>query len=598
MAETFKGLITDEGINQARFVDDQNEPSSGNSGWYITPYKFSISEDKGSFDKSRDLSSRKDTWVENYFTKVEKFMNNKLLLTVTILGDASDVQRRIGELYITAKTKEPSGDELGEEYLYCLVQTIEDDLIFKPGVTLEFQLFIALNNDGVSDTYTIDYELKQDLSDYQLLSEKSQPDGYCPLDSSAKVPRKHVLELNCHPASCISGKVDTETGYPNILTYTNQTVKFSVGDSNPSLEVIFPDGEYKEFTHINNFSTSSLSSGTYNLFINKSGNIVALKNNCYSSRKTPGRAITEVYYTTETGYTDAAWTRPNLYNSNGVMGGSSPAAEASGERSAAFEAWRAFDDSDSTYWYNSPGSTSSSLTAWITYYTPEPVKLQSVVISSNNSYYVVKSGSIQASNDNSNWTTIAYINNPSAAINYSISIASNDYYKYFRFFATSLKPNVGDFAYYNWTVKNIAMSGMVRQSYTYQQKHVRVISGNLENGDIWLDTSTKPYNMYQYNNGVLEPVDYVRLPQQIIVDSNHNVTGTKIVRAYNANGWDEELSAPDLERPTTLTSGITFTAPYSGWVLNYSSAQSYYLERGFTYTPNSSGYTFYPIKGV
>lgn len=398
-------------------------------------------------------------------------------------------------------------------------------------------------------------------------------------------------KLNCYPATCVNGKINTSTGYPDLLINNSTSVGFKVSDFNGSympIDVIFPTGEPKRFTTLSSYNMTGKASGTYNLYIDKEGTIRAFKNNNYSSRKTPGGGTINVRYETRTRYYDVSFTRPNL-SSNGTMGGNSFACE--GAANSSSPAWKAFDDdTSSTGWVSNTTNTGS-----ITFYSPTPLKISNLTLkgyATNVNTRVPKNGIIYASNTNDNFVQVGSFSNNTSKV-FSVSCnTNNNYYKYYKISITA-NTNSG----YAPGLYDIAINAVYQQSETYQEKIVEVVGSSLATNDVWLDTSTKPYTMYQYDGADFNQVEWVRIPQQVVWGGSA-ITSFKVARSYNANGWDEELSTPDLERPTTLTSGVQFTAPYSGWVLNYSLAQSYYLERGFTYTPNSSGYTFYPIKGV
>ena len=105
----FQGLITDEGINNAR--DTQTT-----QGWFISPYEFYLSETNGEFVTTRTTASMKPAWYHGKFSAVQKQDTNKILLTITLAGDEDAVQRQIKEICI--KCKLPNGNE----FLYAVIQ--------------------------------------------------------------------------------------------------------------------------------------------------------------------------------------------------------------------------------------------------------------------------------------------------------------------------------------------------------------------------------------------------------------------------------------------------------------------------------------------
>ena len=153
---------------------------------------------------------------------------------------------------------------------------------------------------------------------------------------------------------------------------------------------------------------------------------------------------------------DKTFTRPNL-TGYGTMGGGSAACQQSSIHSGSTtQAWKAFDNSSSTYWQSGTGTVNKNRAEWITFYNPYPINLVGVIFYHHwSNVWIVKSGVIQGSNDNSTWETLASISNGSAKQNYSISISSNKYYKYHRFYASTTKPNYSDGNWYCWALNDI-----------------------------------------------------------------------------------------------------------------------------------------------
>lgn len=174
----FQGLITDEGINKAR--DTQTV-----EGWFISPYEFAISESVGEFATTRTLSSMNESWVTGKFAAIEKKDNNKLLLTITLAGDEDVVQRQIKEIYLKCKTPD------GTEFLYSIVQPLID-MTFVPTVSQEMNFLITLTNTNKGDIYTIQYVDTTKLNSYQLVTEKGQSSGYCPLGADGIVQDNYL----------------------------------------------------------------------------------------------------------------------------------------------------------------------------------------------------------------------------------------------------------------------------------------------------------------------------------------------------------------------------------------------------------------------
>ena len=174
----FQGLITDVGINKAR--DTQTV-----DGWFIAPYEFSISETVGEFTTKRTLADANETWVSGKFAAIEKKDNNKILLTISLVGDEDVVQRQIKEIYLKCKTPD------GTEFLYSIVQPLID-MTFVPTVSQEMNFLITLTNTNKGDIYTIQYVDATKLNSYQLVTEKGQPSGYCPLGADGIVQDNYL----------------------------------------------------------------------------------------------------------------------------------------------------------------------------------------------------------------------------------------------------------------------------------------------------------------------------------------------------------------------------------------------------------------------
>ena len=480
------------------------------------------------------------------------------------------------------------------------------------------------------------------LSNFQLLNQKGQVEGYCPLDENAIVPFSN-LPPSYLCASCSSGNYNNSSGYPDLISYSGANCSFKVSDiygSYQPLKVVFADGEFKIFNSIADLNVSSLANGVYNLYIDKSGVIHPLKTNDYSSRIAPGGGTTSISYVTHT--TTSSTTSYQLSSNLNVNG--SPSITSTGVMT---------NISSSNYLSstNKPNTFMSS-TNWevqvsfmltaLTSSNPRKVfgnqfvegssyagvninittsgKLGVIVKRGSsstlyddyqlsvNQKYVVKvsfNGSaykVYIGTSTSN-LTLVHTENSSTATTWG----SAGYLYFGKYYST-----VNGHVFVNGTIYLQECYVKSNGSYvinntktttttsTYQEKVVSTTGSTLSTGDIWLDTSLKPYVMRKYDgSSSWDIVDYVRLPQQISVSSGA-INAVYTVRSYNSNGWDEQLSSPDLNRQTTLTKGSAFTASYPGWVYNYSVGDTYYLDKGSTYTPSSSsaGTWYYsPIKG-
>lgn len=131
------------------------------------------------------------------------------------------------------------------------------------------------------------------------------------------------------------------------------------------------------------------------------------------------------------------WTQPSL-SANGTVGGSSFACNASAfavnnNPSVCVGIYGAFDTDASTYW------RSGTTTGWIGFYSPEPLKVSKLVFGYFYSY--ITGGNVQASNDNSSWTTVTSFTN-SAEADLTINVNSTTAYKYWRVNITGVNKDV------------------------------------------------------------------------------------------------------------------------------------------------------------
>lgn len=160
---------------------------------------------------------------------------------------------------------------------------------------------------------------------------------------------------------------------------------------------------------------------------------------------------TKKYYKiiTQTITDETTWNQPKL-SANGTMGGNSFACDASTSASTLnYQTWKALDNSNSTAW----ATTNNNPTGWYTFYNPTGLRLISLTIqnpSANsgilNYYGVATSGSILASDTNSNFTQLTTFTNSktSSGQSWTINVNSSQFYKYHRINITaSSKANTG-----------------------------------------------------------------------------------------------------------------------------------------------------------
>lgn len=202
MVDLFRGLITDEGISKVRDI-------TTTQGWKIAPYQFLLTaETQGEFSVSRTTSSMKSAWHTGYFSNVEKLDNNKILLTINLVGTESTIARNINEIYITATTTTGS-----QPFLYALIQPTST-IVFQPDVGMEMSFILTLTNTNKADIYTIEYVDQSKLDNYQLKREKGQPSGYAPLGADGIVPDDYLPLRDNLPIGTVIPVMCTENYIP------------------------------------------------------------------------------------------------------------------------------------------------------------------------------------------------------------------------------------------------------------------------------------------------------------------------------------------------------------------------------------------------
>ena len=139
---------------------------------------------------------------------------------------------------------------------------------------------------------------------------------------------------------------------------------------------------------------------------------------------TTGSDITQSI--TLTPATVGTFSRPNL-TENGTLGGDSFAVKASSETSATYAAYKAVDDnSTNTQW-----RTSASGSPTYTFYNPNKLRLGSLDFQWNSATYRATNVVVEASNDNTNWTSLGSYA-LSNATSTTATISDTNWYKYFR----------------------------------------------------------------------------------------------------------------------------------------------------------------------
>lgn len=136
--------------------------------------------------------------------------------------------------------------------------------------------------------------------------------------------------------------------------------------------------------------------------------------------------ITDVYAGNDkvkSGQQELPWTQPVL-SANGTIGGNSFACAASSILSG-YEAYKAFDNSTSTYW-----NPASYAPQWLEWYNPNPLKITQLNFITDSNFYI-DTYTIQASEDNINWRNV-YSKSGNTSANFTININDDNRYSYWR----------------------------------------------------------------------------------------------------------------------------------------------------------------------
>ena len=264
------------------------------------------------------------------------------------------------------------------------------------------------------------------------------------------------------------------------------------------------------------------------------------------------------------------WTQPVL-TANGTLGGDSFAVDASSYYSGSPEmpAWKAMDGTGSSSAYSRWQSTANP--SWYVFYNPVPLKITNIQVmngSSGGDSYVLATGSVEVSNDGTNWTLLKNITNSNgtAYSSWDINLSDNTgFYKYYRINCSTLIS--GD----AWMVQEFTLTAI---EYTENR----------------LDTSTTPAKLYingSLNNDLVYIGDCTVSSGLFTSVSNNQ---------FNMNGYFEISNLPDFDKKVSISNGVAYYAEKNGWIVT--SAQVIKpIYRGESYTPSSTGYYFAPMKG-
>lgn len=374
------------------------------------------------------------------------------------------------------------------------------------------------------------------------------------------------IKFQYMPYSFSKGAINSN-GDPDLLDITDNTkVVFNVDENTPLIGVL-ASGENFERTSITDLVITNLADGIYNLFIGKDGACIPLLNPVYRQKSEPQPLV------------ETSWSQPVL-SANGTLGGDVFAVGGTGF-SSTYPAWQCFDNNSGTQC----GTNTMNQGCNLIVFNPNPLKISKLVITQGGISGVMQPCSglhLYGSNDNASWEDLSELwtnnssNKPSMGATATFNITSDSFYKYFKFVMSSANGALG--------------TGLAEIKITATQ----LCGTNLSNA-VWLNTSGKPYTSMKHDGVEWVNFDYVPLPQNITIANGVITSANKAVN-YGDNGYDRYLMLPDTSRSTNLTSGISYKAPLNGWIFNGTNLVKP-LFIGETFTPSSSGFVFYAMKG-
>ena len=351
-------------------------------------------------------------------------------------------------------------------------------------------------------------------------------------------------------------------GENNTLTYSGATITCS------ACAITTADGRTFVDDSSKTYSVSNLTNGNYNIFKNyTNGNLSSSSSFVISKTEPEG---------------ETPWTQPIL-SANGTLGGNSFAVYTNNQNSS-YPAWKAFDGStsaESNEWVTSIITTSTSQSLELIMYNPDAIRVTNISVTNrrfNNTY--ASAGNVYGSNDNSSYTLLkTFTNNVATALTaWDIDLSSNtEFYKYYKIVFTGIVC-AGSAHYF----------GIAEITLTATE------GGSIPNGAMWLDTSTVPANLKEYSsNSWTTNNNLVHIGKCTVAGGS---VSTIVNNQFNMNGYLELANLPDYSAKISITSGNTYIADFSGWILNGNEiVQPLYV--GQSYTPASNGYYFAPMKG-
>ncbi len=150
--------------------------------------------------------------------------------------------------------------------------------------TAKMSLFAIPANIDIIYINEGNYVTVEDLSGYQKLNEKSQPNGYAPLNEKSFVPKEHLASIQYVPFCVNSGPM--ENGVETVLTLNENIIT-----AHSPFVVTSADGVTREINQDINLDVSELAEGTYQILFNFETNLLeAFSGSIYTDKKFPDDA--------------------------------------------------------------------------------------------------------------------------------------------------------------------------------------------------------------------------------------------------------------------------------------------------------------------
>lgn len=381
--------------------------------------------------------------------------------------------------------------------------------------------------------------IKLQINDnYQKISEKSQANGYCPLNNNKKVPKEYLpdeasfLQVNC----LNSGNVNIE-GQADLITNNENVLSFKVSDGlNSNYKPIvgtMANGKQLIRTQIPN----------YTLNLNITTRVFSRPN-----LTTYGTPLVD----------DLAIIKPN-------------------DEYSTFYAWRMFDGSNTTQGTFTPAHFTDTSHEFV-FVTKNKIKISELSIYNYaNGYnnYTIGAYEIYASNNNFSWIELTNGTNSVGASgsSWTITIPENNqgFYNYYKIKALSslggtAYPSIGELQLNALEEIIEVESGNI---FVGEMGPVLIIQNNIseqahppfENlllNDVWIDTSIAPYSSKKWNGTLWEDFNYIHfatVEKSIVTTLPYNPSKTTI-KSY----------MPDYDNGINKASNTPHQALVNGWV--------------------------------